>query len=92
MSPDDVAYLFAPRSLERQVFAEVLKRRRVIFKDLLQRFSDNDPNTSHLRERIKSALFSLKEADLVDQSTAPLEDFNTWFVTAGGFDAERRIR
>ena len=55
---------------------------RVILKD-------DEPVTL---KYIEHALQSLKDADLIKEKTAPIEDFNTYYVTAGGLDAERKLR
>jgi len=33
-----------------------------------------------------------KDADLIKERTAPIEDFNTYYVTADGLTAERQLR
>ncbi len=69
----------------RKVFGMVVDQRKVRFKDLQE--------SLHLdREEAKSKLKDLKEAHLIEERAAPLEDFSLYYVTAEGIEAARELR
>ena len=75
------------------VFEEVVKKRSVLFKELRQSLGKaaEFPEGAE-KSQIENAVQVLKEADLIKERTSPIEDFNTYYVTADGLTAERQLR
>ena len=87
MSPVTVAVLLASSNTTRVVFAEILKSRSAIFKDLTKVVGGR----SDAREAVETAVSQLKDADLIKERTSAIEDFNAYYVTASGLAAERDL-
>jgi predicted transcriptional regulator len=68
-----------------KVFDQVIEHRSIRFKELIRR-------TGLTRAETKQALRVLKSASLIDEKGAPIEDFNTYYVTATGLEASREVR
>jgi hypothetical protein len=69
----------------KSVFGKILKDRSVMFKDIVE-------SVARPPEQVEVALSRLKNENLIEESTAPIRDFNSYYVTAGGLDAERVLR
>jgi hypothetical protein len=77
----------------RDVFKEILRNRSEVFKDLLTSTEKTfDAPVGAGRREIEFAVSKLKEADLIKERTAPIEDFNSYYVTSHGLNAERQLR
>lgn len=70
------------------------------FKDIMaylrRAVPDLDGDTPDQRRRqlveIEQALIKLQEADLIKERRTPIEDFNTYYVTAEGLNAGKQLR
>jgi hypothetical protein len=68
----------------RGVFEAVAKPRTISFRDLKRNFpADEDLN---------EAITLLKQADLIGEKPAVINDFNTFYVTANGLNAVQALR
>jgi hypothetical protein len=67
----------------RTVFEAVAKSRSIQVKDLKEKFST---------EQLEHSIPALKGADLIRESTAPIQDFSTLYVTANGLTAESALK
>jgi hypothetical protein len=70
-------------TLLRTVFEAVAKSRSLQLRDLKVKFSP---------EQLEHSLPALKDADLIGESTAPIADFSTLYVTANGLTAENALK
>jgi hypothetical protein len=75
----------------QSVFKAILENRSAIFKELLASLGKK-PDDPDDRKQIESAVSQLKDADLIKERTAPIEDFNSYYVTSDGLNAERQLR
>jgi hypothetical protein len=83
----------------KTVFKEVAKNRSMFFKDLQESMlktsevqrADTHPSSAD-RRQLEDAVQKLKEADLIKERPASIEDFNRYSVTANGLMAERQLR
>jgi len=117
MDPSVVTLLLT-NGVIKQVFSEVLKRRRVQLKDLresLVKTPEFKPLlTVHrnlgqtreeasatireqaaepaVQEQVEAAVQKLKGAKLIEERAASIKDFNTYYVTEDGLNAERELR
>ncbi len=67
----------------RGVFEAVAKPRTISFRDLKRNFADDD---------LQKSITLLKQADLIGEKTAVINDFNTFYVTANGLSAAQALR
>ena len=72
-------------SANNQVFTQVVSNRSIRFGDLVK-------STGFDRTVTKQALQELEQANLIAEKNAGIEDFNIYFVTADGLEAEREVR
>jgi Mn-dependent DtxR family transcriptional regulator len=72
----------------RQVFEKIAEKRYVRLKDLRDMLGQDPAAITHLNENLNS----LKQARLIDEEGASLEDFTTYYVTSDGLSAERQLR
>lgn len=80
----DIGTLFDDEQT-RRIFDQVVDQRKVQFKNLRQ--------TQGLdRDAVREKLSRLKDAHLIEESGAPIEDFSIFYVTADGLEAKRRLR
>jgi hypothetical protein len=77
--------------LPKNVFKEILKNRSALFKDIRASVSENQLPNVGVKE-IERAVKTLVDASLVKERSAPIEDFNTYYVTADGLGVERMLR
>ncbi len=75
----------SPARLARTVFDQIVKSRSIRFGELAQRIPDADPSG------LRAVLQELKTADLVKELGSAVEDFNTYYVTAEGLEANRKV-
>jgi len=83
MNADVVTLLTVPAV--RDVFNKVAKERTIRFKKL-----QNDLGIE--RDEAFASLNKLKEANLIKEHEAAVEDFTTFYVTAEGLSVERELR
>lgn len=77
----------------RRIFAQVVRNRKIRFGELLSLSSEADSESSdELRKQIKKTLHRLKAEQLIKDTGAAVEDFNTYYVTARGLEASREAR
>ncbi len=74
----------------RKVLEAIAREKKLYFRDLakvlqLEHIEGTDANP------IK-ALELLKTAGLIEEETAPISDFHTYYVTAEGLSTERQLR
>jgi hypothetical protein len=75
------------------VFKEILQNRSVLFKEIFESLAKKpELETAMTKFSLEDAVKSLKDADLIKERSAPIEDFNTYYVTANGLSAERQLR
>lgn len=72
-----------------QVFKNILEKRSVLFKEIL---ASQGQKTGEERERLEDAVKVLKKAELIKERSAPIEDFNTYYITADGLSVARELR
>jgi hypothetical protein len=75
----------------KTVFEAILKNRSAIFKELVASVGKNADDPTD-RKQVEEAVSRLKEADLIRERAASIEDFNSYYVTSGGLGAERELR
>jgi hypothetical protein len=91
MALDSVRVLLASDVVARLIFTEILRNRSAIFKDLLGAVGRAIGGGEESRRQVEAAVSQLKEADLIKERTTPIEDFNSYYVTADGLAAEREL-
>ena len=120
MDPSVVAML-ASNNVTKLVFNEVLKHRRVQFKDLresLTKAVESDASKfpqvpialqgeqagasqaapaeeivqPAVQQQVEEAVQQLRNAKLIEERTATIKDFSTYYVTEEGLNAEREMR
>jgi hypothetical protein len=75
------------------VFKEVLKNRSALFRDVVNSVGRKSNLPSHTaKTEVENAVLLLKDADLIRENTAPIEDFTSYYVTAKGLNAERQLK
>ena len=67
----------------RGVFEAVAKPRTISFRDLKSNFPAED---------LEQSIVLLKQADLIGERPAVINDFSTLYVTASGLDAVQALR
>lgn len=83
MTPDIIYLIAKPET--RKVFEAVVEKLTIRFKDLVDSL-DLDEN------EVAESLGKLEQAKLIEESSAPLRDFKTFYVTADGLSANRELR
>lgn len=83
MNSDVVTLLTVPAV--RDVFNKVAKERTIRFKKL-------QSDLGIERDEAFASLNKLKEANLIKEHEAAVEDFTTFYVTAEGLSVERELR
>lgn len=68
----------------RGVFEAVAKPRTISFRDLKSNFPPE--------EDLEQSITLLKQADLIGEKPAVINDFSTLYVTASGLDAVQALR
>ena len=78
-------------TLVKNVFEAILKNRSAIFKELITATGKkaDDPDD---RRVVEDAVARLKDAALIKECPASIEDFNSYYVTSDGLGAERQLR
>lgn len=69
----------------RNVFIKVAQERTIRFRDLQHSLGIK-------RDEAVATLNKLKEAKLIKEQGAPVDDFATFYVTAAGISVERQLR
>ncbi len=88
----NIAVLLTDKFVQ-QVFKEILKNRSVRRKDIRVSIGGNESVQAPLAEGvIDAAVKTLKNAHLIQERRSPIEDFNTYYVTAAGLGAEQQLR
>jgi hypothetical protein len=90
---DSSLLLLLSNDVTKLVFKAVLKNRSILFKELRESLGKTPelaagPDKTQLENAVKI----LKDADLIKERIAPIEDFNAYYVTANGLSAERQLR
>ena len=88
MLPINVAVMLASSSAVRTIFEAILKNRSAIFKDLMAVVGKSTGDDQESRREVEAAVSLLKEADLIKERPAAIEDFSSYYVTANGLAAE----
>ncbi len=70
----------------KDVFKAVVKDREILFRDLRKAQTHIAP------DELKASLDQLKAADLIKEYPASIQDFSTYYVTAGGLNAELELK
>lgn len=86
----DVVVTLLSNAALASVFKTIAEKRTVQFKDirdLLPKTLGAVPTESEL----KQAVATLKEADLIKERPAPIDDFATYYVTADGLNVQRAL-
>lgn len=84
----DIATIVATLTLGGPMVREVFK---LLVQDKSIRFGDLVKKASGERHEVKQALETLKDASLVKEAGAAIEDFSTYYVTADGLEAGRKV-
>ncbi len=98
MTPKNPVALLVADASTRMVFDAIVNDGMIRLKDLLERLPEaNAQDQQHfesgmLRERIRPLLTELKKENLIQEHSAPIEDFNTYNATAAGLSAHRELR
>jgi hypothetical protein len=67
----------------RGVFEAVAKPRTILVRDLRNNFS---------REDLEHSITALKEADLIKEKPAVIDDFSTLYLTANGLNVAQALK
>ena len=89
MANQDNILMLLSDNVMQEVFKEIVRNRSAIFKDLMGSVSGKANVTS---DQIEGALAQLQNADLIKTSESSIRDFNSYYPTAEGLAAERRLR
>lgn len=89
MSIDLFSLAVLAEPLARVLFEQVAKNRSIRFEQLLKRV--HFLYATLTREDAKALLQQLKNAQLIGEISSPVEDFNTYYITAEGLAACRKI-
>jgi hypothetical protein len=76
----------------RRVFEIIAKNRTVKYKELWRYAESTTEDYGETKTKLDERLGQLKEARLIAEETAPISDFNIYYVTAEGLSVERRLR
>jgi hypothetical protein len=91
MIVDPVSLLLISDAVAQVIFKEILKNRSADFRELLSALG-RDGDEQEKRRQVEDAVTKLKELDLIKERTAPIKDFNSYYVTSGGLSAERTLK
>lgn len=83
MTMKDKAKLLFEDAATRNVFEAVAKPRTILIRDLKNTFSG---------ENLEHSINVLKEADLIKEKPAVINDFSTLYLTADGMDAVQALK
>lgn len=83
-----VAYL-AVNNVAREALKAVLKSKSIALTDLIERLIKDQATIDP--EQAKDELRKLKEMHLVEAASSGIEDFDTYYVTASGLEAGRKV-
>jgi predicted transcriptional regulator len=80
-----------------EVLGKVADMRSASFKEILesidpQSIYPESDKTKESREHVENAVKTLKQAGLIKERSAPIEDFNSYYVTADGLNAASELR
>ena len=105
MSSDEMIAALLGNKNENKVALKVLTKvadmRSLRFKEILdyldpdskEKFTDPESKEQkHLREQVENAVKVLMDAELIKERSAPIEDFNSYYVTADGLSTARELR
>lgn len=84
VSNPEVLLLLADQKI-RDTFELIASVRKIRLKDLLDRLHAS-------KEDASVRLIRLKDANLIEEEKASVEDFNTYYVTADGLSVERKLK
>jgi hypothetical protein len=85
-----VLAFLATSQIARLVFEYVAKNRTIRFSELFDRIKQVDPAIS--KDGAQAALAQLKSVNLVgEKKVSDVEDFNTYYITADGLEASRKV-
>jgi hypothetical protein len=76
----------------RRVFELIAKNRTVKYKELWRDAESTTGNYSDVKAELDERLEQLKHARLIAEESAPIADFNIYYLTADGLSVERRLR
>jgi hypothetical protein len=79
--------LFA-NDVVREVFKTIVEKRSLLFKEILASLDKKDGK----RKELEDAVEALKGAELIKERSSPVQDFNSYYVTADGLTAARELR
>jgi len=71
----------------RLVFEQVVKNRSIRLGELIERVR---PKVD--RENVEEMLRELKDAELIKEKGSAIEEFNTYYVTANGLEANQEVK
>ena len=71
----------------RLVFEQVVKNRSIRLGELIERVR---PKVD--RENVEEMLRELKDAELIKEKGSAIEEFNTYYVTANGLEANQGVK
>src|SRR5712664_1614303 len=73
----------------RDVFRTVVQKRRIRFNDLAKLVHGTTSPVS--KEEVQHVLDDLRAANLIEAEPAPVQDFQTYYITADGLMAAREL-
>lgn len=95
MDPQTVGtvLLLTTNELARRLFERIVHHRRVRLKDLKSEISKDDARTADAAD-VQKVLDELERSKLIArvQEEPAIDDFKTYYLTAEGFAAERKLR
>lgn len=105
MLPVDLLSTLAANKFALDVLKKVADSSSVRFKDILEYIYRESKETKQprapleevrvlkdVRVQAEDAVKVLKDAELIKEKTAPIEDFNSYYVTSEGLSAARELR
>jgi hypothetical protein len=80
-----------------RVFKVIAEQRTVQLKDIRDLLLKNqkapmEDQRQTTEDQLREAVDFLKDADLIKERSAPIDDFATYYVTADGLNVERALR
>jgi hypothetical protein len=97
--------LLASDDVAKFIFEEIVKRRSVMLKELTASLgsklqskviagvpADSVVADPALKTQVESVVARLKKADLIEERSTPIADFNSYYVTSSGLNAEKQLR
>ena len=78
----------------RLVFEQVVKNRSIRLGELIERVRPkvDRENVEEMLRELKETLNKLKDAELIKEKGSAIEEFNTYYVTANGLEANREVK